>query len=227
MPKICIDPGHGGTDPGAVNGARYEKDDVLRLGKAVANRLRQQGIEVVMTREKDLSMPISSRCSVANQANCDYILSLHRDAAGPSASGISVWIYSAANDKSLRYAEEIYRQALAVTPTLGRGVHKGTPQNFTDFGINSGTNMPSALIELGFITNEIDNDRFDNYFEQYIEAITKGLCQAVGVTYCENNAQGQQPRYRVQLGAFANKENARYYCEEVRKKGLPAFVVEL
>ena len=51
--KICIDPGHGGTDPGAVNGSRYEKTDVLKLAKEISHLLEKQGIEVLLTRDTD------------------------------------------------------------------------------------------------------------------------------------------------------------------------------
>lgn len=53
MVKICLDPGHGGTDPGALLGKRYEKDDVLRLALAVKPLLEAQGLGVVMTRTDD------------------------------------------------------------------------------------------------------------------------------------------------------------------------------
>ncbi|MCI8352006.1 MAG: N-acetylmuramoyl-L-alanine amidase, partial [Oscillospiraceae bacterium] len=51
MAKFCIDPGHGGSDPGAVNGTRKEKDDVLRLAKKIKPLLEGQGHTVLLTRE--------------------------------------------------------------------------------------------------------------------------------------------------------------------------------
>ena len=53
--------------------------------------------------------------------------------------------------------------------------------------------MASALLELGFITNADDNGRFDRYFDQYAEAIARGLCKAVGVTYTAKDKPAEAP----------------------------------
>ena len=194
MVKICLDPGHGGTDPGALLGRRYEKDDVLRLALAVKPLLEAQGVGVVMTRTDDETIPsISERCQMANTAGCAYYLSLHRDAAGPAAHGISLWVHSRANDPTVRKAQDILDELLAVVPTQDRGVQKGTPQNYENFGVNVYTTMASALLELGFITNADDNDRFDRYFDDYAEAIARGLCKAVGVTYTAKDKPAEAP----------------------------------
>ena len=194
MVKICLDPGHGGTDPGALLGKRYEKDDVLRLALAVKPLLEAQGVGVVMTRTDDETIPsISERCQMANTAGCAYYLSLHRDAAGPAAHGISLWVHSRANDPTVRKAQYILDELLAVVPTQDRGVQKGTPQNYENFGVNVYTTMASALLELGVITNADDNDRFDRYFDQYAEAVARGLCKAVGVTYTAKDKPAEAP----------------------------------
>ena len=195
MVKICLDPGHGGTDPGALLGKRYEKDDVLRLALAVKPLLEAQGVGVVMTRTDDETIPsISERCQMANTAGCAYYLSLHRDAAGPAAHGISLWVHSRANAPTVRKAQDILDELLAVVPTQDRGVQKGTPQNYENFGVNVYTTMASALLELGFITNADDNDRFDRYFDQYAEAIARGLCKIVGVDYKAQDKPSEGPK---------------------------------
>ena len=69
MIKVCLDPGHGAGDPGALLGKRYEKDDVLRLALAVKPLLEAQGVGVVMTRTDDKTvLPIAERCQMANSA---------------------------------------------------------------------------------------------------------------------------------------------------------------
>ena len=194
MVKICLDPGHGGRDSGAVMSRRYEKDDVLRLALAVKPLLEAQGVGVVMTRTDDETIPsISERCQMANTAGCAYYLSFHRDAAGPAAHGISLWVHSRANDPTVRKAQDILDELLVVVPTQDRGVQKGTPQNYENFGVNVYTTMASALLELGFITNADDNDRFDRYFDDYVEAIARGLCKAVGVTYMAQDKPTEAP----------------------------------
>ena len=58
---VVIDPGHGGSDPGAVYNGRQEKDDVLRLGKAVGALLEARGVDVVYTRDGDFYETMSER----------------------------------------------------------------------------------------------------------------------------------------------------------------------
>ena len=58
---IIIDAGHGGSDPGAVNGNIYEKDFTLEASKYMYDRLRELGIPVQMTRDSDVSLPKNER----------------------------------------------------------------------------------------------------------------------------------------------------------------------
>lgn len=173
--------------------SRYEKDDVLRLARALKPLLEAQGLGVVLTRDSDAALPIAERCRIANEAGCAYFLSLHRDAAGPAARGVGLWVHSGADWPTVQKAQDILTELLAVTPVRDRGVRKGTPQNYRDFGVNTGTVMASALLELGFLTNEEDNTLFDRYLPQYAEAAARGLCRVVGIAYRAPSA-GDVPR---------------------------------
>lgn len=186
MARVCIDPGHcgRGLDPGAVLGNRLESDDVLRLALAVVPLLTEQGIDVTLTRDSDKSIGIDERCAMANRDRCDYFLSLHRDAALPTAYGISAYVHSRADTKTTQKAQTILDELLAVTPTMNRGVKKGSANpKWTDYGVNTGTNMASCLLELGFVTNAEDNGRFDAHLADYAAALTRALCKVVGVAY--------------------------------------------
>lgn len=224
MIKVCLDPGHCAGDPGAVNGTRYEKNDVLRLALAVRPLLEAQGISVLMTRTDDKEVSINQRCAMANSAKCDYFLSLHRDAAAADAYGISVYVYSRADTRTVSLARGILDRALAVTPTKDRKVNKGSANPaWVDYGVNSGTTMASAMLELGFMTNAADNQRFDRYFDEYARAIAVGICDAFDVGYSDMEdvpkpdapaippVPGNDYIYRVyeQIGAYANPDNAR------------------
>lgn len=233
MVKVCIDPGHGSKDPGATNGNRYEKTDVLRLALAVKPLLEKQGISVLMTRSDDKEITINQRCALANNAKCDYFLSIHRDAAGSSAYGASAYVWSRADTHTVAQAEGVLDAVLAVAPTMDRGVKKGSANPaWTDYGVNSGTSMASALLELGFITNANDNLRFDRYFDEYAEAIAQGVCKAVGVTYKAGNtpavpdvpASKPDVLYRVQCGAYSEKKNAEALVKQLKAAGFEAFI---
>ena len=80
MPKksgntVCIDAGHGGYDVGATNGERYEKDDNLRLAKAVEAELKARGINTIMTRSDDSYVSLEDRCKTANKKKADLFIS--------------------------------------------------------------------------------------------------------------------------------------------------------
>lgn len=180
--KVCLDCGHGGSDPGAVKGSRTEKEDVLRLGLKVRDLLTAAGINVVLTRTADESVSINDRCKIANAAKCDYFLSIHRNAATPDAAGNEIWVHSQAVAHVVDKAQKILNAVCAVAGK-NRGVKKGAAGNYTDYGVNRDTDMPSALLELGFITSDTDNKSFDTHFDAYAKAIAKGVCAVLGVDY--------------------------------------------
>lgn len=197
--KVCLDFGHGGSDPGAVNGTRTEKADVLRLGLKVRDLLTAAGINVVCTRDKDAYVSINDRCKIANSAKCDYFLSIHRNAATPDAAGNEIWVHSQAVAHVMDKAQKILNAVCAVSGK-NRGVKKGAAGNYTDYGVNRDTDMPSALLELGFITSDADNKSFDANLGAYAEAIARGVCTALGVNYA---AQPEQPSEPSAGGAIA------------------------
>ena len=183
---VCIDPGHGGTDVGAVRGNRYEKSDNLRMAKAVKSLLEVQGIKVVMTRDNDANPSLSGRCDIANKAKADYFLSIHRNSFGnQTATGAEIWVHHAAQQSTVDKAQRILDEVLSVCGK-NRGVKKGYTGNpNADYAINRESNMASALLELLFISSDYDNGLYDRYFDKLAEAVAKGLCAAVGVEYGE------------------------------------------
>ncbi len=78
---VVIDPGHGGKDPGAISGKLYEKDVVFRLAKKIEKLSKNyDGIEVKLTRSKDIFLPLEERAAIANAMNGDLFISLHANA---------------------------------------------------------------------------------------------------------------------------------------------------
>lgn len=181
---ICIDPGHGGTDVGAVRGNRYEKSDNLRMAKAVKSLLEAQGVKVVLTRDNDANPSLSGRCDIANNSKADYFLSIHRNSFGnQTATGAEIWVHHAAQQSTIEKAQKILDEVLTVCGK-DRGVKKGYTGNpNADYAINRESNMASALLELLFISSDYDNSLYDRYFDKLAEAVAKGLCAAVDVKY--------------------------------------------
>ncbi len=101
---IVIDPGHGGKDPGAVNGKTYEKNVVLAVGKYLRDNLKKD-FNVVMTRDKDEYITLGNRSKISNGVEADLFISLHVNSAkSTTANGMEVFYFS---KKSSPYAQSI------------------------------------------------------------------------------------------------------------------------
>lgn len=178
--KIFIDPGHGGSSVGASFKGRKEQDDTLRLALKIRDLLEtQKGVEVRLSRETDTNPSITKRCSDANKWGANYFLSLHRNAASKqdTATGNEIWVVRKANEKT-QYKASVILDSLCKTDSLkNRGVKLGAP-SYDNFGVNSGTTMASALLEVGFINNRKDNKVFDEKFDEIALAVAKGILEA-------------------------------------------------
>ena len=120
--KVMIDAGHGGPEPGAIFQGRKEKDDTLRLALAVGEILSRNGVDVMYTRVSDVYQSPLEKAQIANRAEADYFVSIHRNAMPipGTASGIQTLVYENEGVAGLM-AENINR---ALTKT-----------GFADFGV--------------------------------------------------------------------------------------------
>ncbi|QVI35971.1 N-acetylmuramoyl-L-alanine amidase [Lacticaseibacillus chiayiensis] len=148
---IVLDPGHGGSDTGAIanDGSDYEKTYTLKTADLVANALRAAGANVIMTRTTDKFVDLAPRPATANNAHADAFISFHFDSSPSknSASGFTTYYYS--SKKDLPLAKSINR-ALTGLPLKNRGVA------FGNFEVLRDNNQPAILNEMGYINNDKD-----------------------------------------------------------------------
>lgn len=214
--RIMIDAGHGGWDNGAVYNGRKEKDDNLDLSLVVGELLREKGFDVLYTRTEDIYQSPNEKARIANQENVDYFVSLHRNAS-PNVnqySGVQTLIYNDGDIKQV-IADNINSQLQNVGfVNLGRSIRK-------DLAVLRLTNMPSVLVETGFINTETDNQLFDQKFNEIANAIATGIAESVG-------GETQIPfTYRIQVGLFRNYNNAERIANELRGKGYTVAVEKM
>lgn len=179
---VCIDAGHGGSDVGAINEDtnRYEKDDNLKVAKQVKEELKKQDIKVVMTRNSDKKVDLRKRCNIANNKHADLFVSIHRNSSDTQADGVEIWVKSRDNEKNKVLANNILENLANQEIQTNRGVKEGTMQGTSsDYYVNENTNMPSCLIELGFISNKTDNKLLDKNTKEYAKAIADGIIQTL------------------------------------------------
>lgn len=181
MVKVLIDYGHGGSDPGAVNGSRYESNDVIKLGKKVVTRLKQAGVTVGETRLNDETVSLESRANMSNGGKYDLFVSLHRNsAANKEAKGMETFVWKKVSSTELTLANKIQSQVQRFG-FIDRGVKEG------DFYVIRETYCPAVLIELGFIPNAEDNRIFDNNQEGLAQMIADAILEVMQVTPCSKS----------------------------------------
>jgi N-acetylmuramoyl-L-alanine amidase len=183
MMKVCIDPGHGGYDPGAVGPSGLkEKDVTLSVSTILSKILQSKGIDVVLTRTGDLltwrpDNDLWARCNVANQAKADIFVSIHcNSATNPAATGTETFCYQKSG-QAYALAQAIQSCLVQTLRLPDRGVKTA------NFYVLRGTNMPAVLVELAFINNPKEEALLRNgdFQRTCAESIAQGILQVMGV----------------------------------------------
>ncbi len=176
---VCIDPGHGGDDPGSYYGDRLEMTDNLRYALCVYDELSKRGgIEVMITRtDSKKTLDSADRAKMANDAGADLFLALHRNYSDDSsANGIEVWTHNEPTAIDVNLGYKLIGKLAQVGIQSDRSVHSGyTNEKQENFMINEYTNMTSCILELGFISNDEDNELFDKHYKEYSVAIADAV----------------------------------------------------
>lgn len=153
---IVVDPGHGGSDPGAVsiNGLQ-EKTVNLAVGRFLKALLEEAGAKVVMTRTGDQSVSNLQRVEIANQSGADLYISIHANAYSSSESNGTETHYCPLNSQSSasRYlAHQVQGELVAALGLRDRGVKANS------YYVLKNTEMPAVLVEMAFITNPAEEE---------------------------------------------------------------------
>lgn len=220
MAKIAIDAGHGGADPGAVYQGRQEKDDNLKLALAVGERLQNSGLDVYYTRTEDIYQTPYQKAMAANESGADFLVSLHRNSSEyPNQyTGVETLIYDKNGEKA-EIAEDINEELENI------GFRNNGVKIRPGLVILRRSKMPAVLVESGFINSEEDNRLFDEVFDRIADAIADAILKNFSLTGEEETEQ-EETYYRVQTGAYRNRENAVRQQEKLTEEGYPAFLLE-
>ena len=214
---VAIDPGHGGVDPGAIGKTRvFEKHVTLAASRALKQALEETGrYRVVLTRDRDIFIPLRERIAVARKSNAELFLSIHTDSIPDrSVRGLAVYTLSEkASDKeaaelaqrenkadmiagidlsgetaevtnilidlaqretmnqSAEFAARLVRELARETRML-RNTHR-----FAGFVVLKAPDIPSVLVELGFLSNGKDEAALKK--PQYRATLVRAIARAV------------------------------------------------
>ena len=180
-PCIVIDPGHGGGDSGAISkNGLMEKIICLAISKSVADLLQQHNCSVILTRQEDQNLLLEERTWCANQCHADLFISIHANSAQNNTSrGIETFCiqpslfteqFSTLAEKEKECLAQHCSNKAAVSHKLALSIQNNlcaeTDPRHTDFKqpINRkvrysvaqvllGTQMPSVLVEVGFLSH--------------------------------------------------------------------------
>ncbi len=156
--KVCLDAGHGGSDPGAV-GYVVEKDVnldiVLRFRDLLTQDTANQGgggsWQVFLTRDEDIYVSLEARVAYANNNQVDRFMSTHNNACGYcGGNGTETYWYTQGSSQSQDLATRVQKQVVAHLGTKDRGVKQA------NFYVLKYTNMPAILLEGAFVDHQGD-----------------------------------------------------------------------
>lgn len=172
--SVCIDPGHGGSDPGAVGQGLKEAAINLDVANRFYTLLANAGYAVYRTRSSDATVSLSSRTQYANSLGVARFISIHCNAFNGSANGTETYCYPGVGSVTLRLRDKTNPEVVAALGTYNRGCKTA------DFHVLRETNMPAILCELAFIDHAGDATKLgDAYYRQRAaEALKRGLVNA-------------------------------------------------
>lgn len=155
---ICIDPGHGGADPGAYFAALdlNESDINLDVAYRLAALLKSAGASVVMTRTGDQGLTEAERAAFCNRMQATILVSVHTNSfTDPEPNGVLTFYGKRSASEDIRLAQALHA---AMAPVLRRG--SPLPAEFLDYGVRRfgagvlrRSTMPAALLEPSFMSN--------------------------------------------------------------------------
>lgn len=181
MVKIYVDPGHGGSDPGAQGNGLQEKVITLKVGKLVRDRLEASGFDTRMSRTGDTFPTLSNRTNDANKWGADFFISIHVNAGG--GEGYEDYRYNklAASSKTGKQQATIHKHMKAKAARFGM---KDRGAKSANFHVLRETSMSAVLVELGFIDSSKDaaDLKNDDFLSQMAWGIVDALCEIYGKT---------------------------------------------
>ena len=152
---VVIDAGHGGFDPGATNGTAKEKDLNLELARLVKRLNKNPNLEIILTREEDRTLALSSRKELADKYQADLFVSLHTDAS-PNAKQRGFSAFISGNNQTFETQNQrlasLFLHNLSGVYTTNKDIKKRE----TPLYVLDKSNCPAVILQNGFITNSDD-----------------------------------------------------------------------
>jgi len=182
-PKVVIDPGHGGSDPGAI-GQVVEKEVTLAVALRVRADLNAAGIDVLMTRDRDTQLAASKITDLAMRAAlgtgvAQMFVSIHVNSTEASSAlkgyGIETW-WNPNHPSSQALAQSIQQDAVSATAAYSRGLRHNQ-----SLAVLRQSRIPAALVEIGYTSHPVDGQNLadSNYLDRVAFGVASGIRDAL------------------------------------------------
>ncbi|UZJ77752.1 N-acetylmuramoyl-L-alanine amidase [Fictibacillus sp. KU28468] len=178
MVKIFIDPGHGGSDTGAIGNGLQEKNLTLQIATRIKNILlvEYNNVEVKMSRTSDEFVSLDERTDAANNWDADYFLAIHINAGG--GTGFESYIYPGTSAPTTTYRTNIHDAVIDLVDFRDRG------KKTANFHVLRESNMPAVLTENGFIDTPADATKLksSSFISSIARAHVNGIVKSFRLT---------------------------------------------
>lgn len=183
-PKIFIDAGHGGHDPGATGNGLREKDLTLKIAKKIESKLK--GIATIkMSRTTDKYLSLTQRTNMANAWKADYFLSIHINAGG--GTGYEDFVFNGRTSTATHMFRNIMHNE--IIKLIPRVTNRGKKQ--ANFAVLRQSRMPAMLSESLFIDRKADADLLKQ--DSFIDAIAQGHANGLIEIFNLDQNKGTKP----------------------------------
>ena len=229
MTKIFIDPGHGGSDPGAVANGLVEKELALQNGVRMRDILRNEydGVQVRMSRDRDVFLDLNERARMANDWGADYFVSVHINAGG--GTGFESFVHTSQASRTVALRNVVHDEIIKQIKVRDRG------KKAANFAVLRETRMPAVLTENLFIDNASDAKLLKDpaFLDRIARGHAEGIAKAFGLRKKQQQQQSSTSQstatsgnvmYRVVTGSFRDRENAERRVAELKKAGFESFI---
>lgn len=219
--KLYLDPGHGGSDPGARGNGLKEKDITLDIALKIRSILANdyENVEVRMGRTSDVYKSLDQRTVDANEWQADYFMSIHCNAFNGSAQGYEDYIHSSLADSSTtaKHQNTLHGENIKVNQLKDRGKKKA------NFHVLRESVMPALLTENGFIDNAHDSALMKeaSWRQKVAQSHVNGLVKAFNL---QRKQDDSGMIYKVIAGSFKRKENAEERASYLQSKVIDSFI---
>lgn len=211
--RVLVDAGHGGKDAGAVSSRGLkEKRLVLEIARKVKEELESRGIQVLMTRNADVFIPLSERAQIANKNGVDFFISIHANAsASRSLNGFEIYYLSEATDDAALAVERAENSAIRYEHGIPRGLTKSL--NTTLWDMRESQNRKESFRAAGVMADAVSGS-----VDIAAKRVRGANFYVLKWTEC--------PAILVELGYLTNRQDERKLRNPVYKAALADALID-